>query len=781
MPVVYDSDGAAQEVPDETATRLVQSGAYTLGPGGRVNARAETGAVSSVGSTQLDSLSTLRPYSAADEAADLEHGRLEREHDTVGSRARASLGGATDALSLGFVNPWQDDREFHPAYSGVGKAAGVAATLLVPGAGEESLARSGLEAAEGLGDVARGSRLARGIGESVGRTPLGLTARLAGRAGGLIEGSGLGARVARTALEGATGGGAIGLGTELSHQLLDGDAAFSGENLLGATLGGAALGGLIGAGGSLASEGLSAAGRLLHRGEGVTAREGMSTEGFAARVAERAPRPYDPALDVGQRPPLARLVGAETPGGASLIDGVTSRARDLGSLQGTLESLSKGTPGLLEDAGLTRAFLDETRGTVQRELTQLKSFSATDVGPTVRLAEDAHANDLAAVRLSRATDRVPARWADPQLREQAVLARDRALEALAARRAQGLPVSQAEEDAARYAAQLGVGRPPAEVEGIRDSLVARAARALVSRLPGGRLVASGLGAAGGVGVAEHVISHGVGHLLGHAALPLAAGGLAAKAVQAAFRDPHVGGLIAANAADVLNRTGVLKGNQPGASADPSRALRGLADRTRSVTPQQVMASTVASLGHVAGAAPLAVSQAGQAAANRHSQFLALLDRVDPPAATPGQHLLGRPLPSATDARRVADFVRMAGSPTNFLVAAMQGRLTPSMMAQAAAVWPATAQRARTELMSQLSAGGGDRLMPSQRRAVELVLGPGALGGPARSAAYTTMMAASVARASAPTTLAGGPRAGTVLTRPPAPTPAAKAASPGEYR
>lgn len=732
----------------------------TPDPSERVNVRNQLGGVTSVERRQLDAQGDTLSEETPTEAADrMRQERLVREHDTVGSKSLAALGGATDALTLGFVNPWQDDREFHPVYSGVGKVAGLAATLLVPGAGEENLARIGLEGIETAADIARGSeavagavrgsriaRAARAVGSAVERTPLGMTTRLAERAGGLIEGTGIGSRIARTALEGATAGGAIGLGTELSHQLLDSNASFSGENLLGSTLEGALAGGAIGAAGSAASEGISAlpgvARRLLGRVErGGT--KGMSAEAFAEAAGRRAPAPYNETADLtpGGRPPLGPMLD---PRSATLLDGVTSRMRDLESLDRTLESLSE-APALAGKAGITRQYIGEAQGTVQTELAGLRSLSRFEDAPVSRLAENAHANDLVGARLSQATDRVPERWSDAERRAQSVIDRDRALEALDKRRAAGIPVSQAEEDAARYSVQLSAGRPPKAQEEIAGSLVGNLARSLVSRLPGGRLIASGLGAAGGVGVAEHIISHGVSGLVGHAVLPLAVGGVAAKAIQLAFRDPHVGGLLAADAASVLNSVGVLRGSGRPESRDPRRALRDLSDRVRSVTSAQAGAAAVASLSHVAGSSPLALSQAGQAATNRHAQLLALLDRIDPRARDQGQRMLGRPLPSIQAAREASEFARMAGSPTNFIVAAVQGRLTPAMMAKAERLWPATVERARAELASRMDGGLASRLPPAQLKSIEVLMGGRALGGPTRSSSYSSAISDSVSR------------------------------------
>jgi hypothetical protein len=706
----------------------------------------------------------------------------EREHDTALSRTKAALGGGAQELSLGFVNPWREDQEFHPGYALGGRVGGIAATLLVPGAGEENLARAGAEGiAEAAGAAREAGSIGRTVGRAVGYTPLGLATRAGEAVGGLVRGASAGARIARAAVTAGTAGGAIGLGTELSRQLLDSDAAFSGEALVGAAAHGALLGGVLGAAGGTLTEGLGALGRRLSgRGESA-APEALAPEEYAARAEARAPTPYREALDAGPpRPPLAPMLD---PRNVTLVDAVASRARDLGTLESRLTELQE-APALARSAGLSREYLIASQGTVARELAGLKSLSRFEDAPLARIAEDAHANDLIGVRLARETERIPPRWSDAEQRAADVSARDRALDALAERRARGEPVSQAEEDAVRYSVQLSSGRPPAQAAEVGGSLLAGVARRIIDRVPGGRLIGTTLGVAAPVGIAEHLVTHGVTGLLGHAVLPVAAVGVGVKAVRAAFRDPIVGGIVAADAAHVLDSTGVLRGERPRASADPRRALRDLGDRVRTVTPAQVRASVVASLSHAAGASPTAVAQAGVAAANRHAALLAALDRADPMPTTPGQALLGRPLPTASAARGVADLIRMASSPAAFLVAASRGRLTPAMMSQSESVWPATVRRARAELTARLSRPGvGDRLGPTERRMAELVLGRDAsMGQLPRSTAYSAAMRSSaVASAAPPAPPPGGPRPGVVPTRPPAPTPAVRAANPGTYR
>ena len=736
--------------------------------------------------SQLDRDPNLRELTPADEAAMLRQQNRAREHDTVGSTVRAFTGGATDALTLGFVNPWKDDREFHPIASGLGQVAGIGATFLVPGGGAANTARLGkgaavasdvaraAEAGASVAEISRASRLARTIGAGIERTPLGYANRIAESAGGLVRGSGVGSRIARSGLIGATGGGIVGAGTELSRQLLEADVEFSAENLLGSALEGAVLGGGIGVGGSAVSEGLSAAGRGVKALRARGKAPGTSADEFIEASSARSPRPYDESAAGQQapRPPMASLLD---PKRVSLIDGVSSRMDDLNVVARRLDDLTE-SPVLAKAAGLDAPAIASAQASIKREIEGLKLLSKADDAPLARMAEDAHLNDLTGVRLSKVTDRIPARWSDAERRAQSIIDRDRALLELERKRANGLPVSQAEEDAVRYSSQLSGGRSPTEQASIRDSLVADAARRLVSKLPGGGIISQGLGTAGGIGIAEHLISNGMSGLAG-AAGQVALAGLAAKVVQAAFRDPHVGGLIAANVPSVLNSTGILRDSKRPTSSDPRKALRELGDRVRTVSPEQVNSATVTSLANVASASPVTLAKAGQAAATRHAQLLALLDRVDPRATTPSQAMLGRPLPSAQAARQVADFIRMAGSPTNFVVAALQGRLTPGMMAQAQVLWPATVRRARMQLSTLLAQTGGEGLSSQQRKSIETLLGSKTLGAPERSIAYKMAMQASAERGRVQPPQ-GGPRPGTVKMTQPEMSPAQKTANPG---
>lgn len=729
------------------------------------------------------------PVTSPEELGATEHAALGvRTHDTLASRTRSFIGGGASGLSLGFVNPWNDDQEFHPNYATAGNVAGIAATLLVPGAGEVNVAKEGLAAgeaaAESLGLLGRARGALTSAGETIGRaaefTPLGQVTRLSEAAGGLVGGTGAAARVGRTALAGAVGGGAIGAGTELSHQLLESDAPFSAEALLEATGKGAAVGGLIGGAVTTYLEGVNAVGGILRRTAGRLEELAPSPAlraRLTARASSRVPQLYSELAETTEeRPPLAPLLDVR---GSSLLDGVSSRSRDLEALGARIKELSE-APVLAKSAGFTQQFLSETQATVQRELTGLRSLARFDDAPLARLAEDAHANDLAGIRLAEVTGRLPARFTDVNRVTADLTARDAALDEIASRRAKGLPVSQAEEDAARYSVTLTSGLDPAVRPAVAGGLVANAARTLIRRLPGGRIIASGLGAGGAVLALEHAVTHGVAGVLGHAVLPGLGIIVGTRAVQAAFRDPRVGGILAANVPTILNRTGVLRGSTPGTSSDPRRALRELGDRVRTVSPGQASAGTVGSLAHVGGSSPLTLSHVATTAEGRHAQLLQILDRLDPKPSSPGQALLGRPLPSAGAAREAADAIRILSSPSAFLVLAQAGRLTSADLALAERTWPATVRRARAELLAEITAHP-TAVNVSNRHTVEILLGHAAMGDAGRTASYGMAMQLAVNRGSPAAIATGQPHPRPLPVAPPAPTPAARAANPGAYR
>lgn len=703
------------------------------------------------------------------------HGKYkEEQHDTLGSRARSFAGGGASMLSLGFANPWQDDQEFHPNYATGGKVAGALATSLIPGLGE-------VEAGEEAGMLGRGIQAAKdtGVGGAVGSaatwTPLGGALRLGHAAADLLpEGGGLLGGVGRAGVEGAVGGGAMGLGGELSHQLLDKDADFSGENLLDATLMGAAYGGGIGVGGSLVSEGVGAVRGLVGRLGGDA--KALTNAEFAAKANANAPQPGVPGPGQNYGPPMADFMGPNASKSVSLFDGLNGRESNLVVGVKLFQELD-GSPAVLARSGWTKSQVTDALAGIQREREGIAALR--NVGDAPGIADAAHTNDINLSRLSETSTRVPPRWSDPQLREQALTARDAHLADVVKRFDQGYPVSRSEEDAGRYAAQLGVGKDPAVQQQIKQGLMARTARGLLNWVPGGRLIGTLGAGAGMVGLADLAVTHGVRALVhgaAHLALPIVAGGAGLLAVRALFRNPEVGGLVAANVSRVLNSTAVHAGNRQSTATDPRHSLRDLADRVRQVTPEAVNAATVASLQHVASQSPLAVQRAGAAAAQRHTMLRQLIDHLDPPATG----VLGRPLPTATAARQAADVVRAASSPLNFLSMALHGRLTPTAMTAAERFWPATVAKARAEMTGQLSRPGTTDALPhTVRTQVETLMGPQPDG--TRGQSYRSAIADSVKRTTVTPPRGSGPKEGAVKAAPPAPTPVDRAANPGQYR
>ena len=705
--------------------------------------------------------------------------RAEEAHDTIGSKGKAALGGAANALSLGFANPWSEDQEFHPGYATAGKVGGIAATLLIPGAGEENLARTAgelgvdaIKGAETVGDIAQGSR----IGRAIGYTPLGLATRAGRAAEGLVGGATAGGRIAQTAIGGAVGGGIMGAGTELSHQLLDQNATFSAENLIGATFEGAALGGGIGAAGSAISEGLGYAASKLGKASSAAKSAGLSTEEYLARNAKIG----DAAIPDGMtRTPMADMLN---PKNVSLLDGVTSRSKDVVSLGKSLEALSD-APALAKKLGWDTAKIAQAQASVENELLALKSISKFEGATTANLAADMHANDLVGAELSKIKQGLPARWSDADLRAESIAAKESVLKDIATKRSNGMPISAAEEDAARVSSQLGLGKAPAEVADIKDGLVAQAGKWLAKKVPGGKFV-SALGTGGVQGAAivaaEHLLEHGVMGLIGHAALPAAGVAVAGKLIRAAFKDPHIGGIIAAGTSNILNSTGVLKGRQVDNVQSPQRALRNLGDRLRTITPQQVAANTAASMSHLAGAAPLSVSAASQLAAKRHQALLDIVNTLDPKGQALGAHsLLGRPLPSSANAHKAADAIKTMASSQNFMFQALNGRLTQQQMALAEQLYPATVQKVRTELLSGLADADPSKIPASNRKQIEMILGKQILPQ-SQSSDYRIAMASSIAKATkvTPPQQSQAPRPSGPIEQSPLASPALRIARPG---
>ena len=120
-----------------------------------------------------------------------------------------------------------------------------------------------------------------------------------------------------------------------------------------------------------------------------------------------------------------------------------------------------------------------------------------------------------------------------------------------------------------------------------------------------------------------------------------------------------------------------------------------------------------------------------------------------------------------------------------VLAAIDGRLTPTMVQAAQAVYPATVQRMRQALLTALAQVKDPGKIPAaRRRVIEAILGAEALGGPGPSVAYRSAMRASEQRAANPTPQQppkAPPQPTGPIGRSPLATPAQRAAHPGEDR
>ena len=765
------SDGQVVNMTDGEAVQAVQSGQADPVAGQSYTVKNAAGEARSVTSEQLvDPIRRLTPYTAEDD-----HRRIqEKIHDTTGSKVKATIGGGVSGLTLGFANPWKEDQEFNPGHSIAGDLAATVGTFLIPGAGQANAARL---AAKTGGGIVR-----RGLTKAIRATPLGKATEAAARVAENVKGTGLLSRAGRTAIEGGIVGGLQGIGRETSHQLMDDDAEFSAEALISSGLKGAALGGGIGAGGQLLADGIGAGSAVLQAR--INRRPPIDEAEQLVRAEARAPVEVpDPVSAAVGRPPMVPLVSKALPPEVKLTSAVKARGDDLERLYKVVKEV-EANPGLLQSSKLDMSEVQSIKTAIQSEAGSLKNLSEGISDPAVTIARDSHLVDRGAERLAKITDDVPTRWSDPEVRDQVIRARDKALDDIQLRRSKGELVSQAEEDAVRYASQLASGTGKASTKAAPVGMLGRLAESVSSRIPGARLIGDlGKGTAA-VTIAENIVTNGVGSLTGMAA-PIGAAYVGGKIVQNVFKEGGRAARSGATVASILDRTARLSDDReapsPSTSRDPSRALRDMADRARMVTPQQVNMATVGRLSHLAGSHPITVQRSGLVSQRHHEALLRILDRYDPQATTPRETMFGRPLPSRQSARAVSDFVQVAERQENFINMALDGRLTPEAMAHAAELWPATVARARAELAVQLSQGLGGELPVAVKRSLELIMDSGSMGGPNRSTEYLTVMQESVMRGK-PENVQTGMRAPTpVRTRPPAPSPAEAAAQPGSYK
>lgn len=152
--VVNKLTGKETVVPDEAASQMVADGEYTLKGGTTTNVVGPTGGVAAVDAPGLARDTRLHGEAAGQEAQNAQQARFDIEHDTLGSKAAALVGGYAHWLNeaipgttsrnwladkLGIGNPASSDMEAHPWVAAAPEIADTVGGLFV-GAGEAKAA-----------------------------------------------------------------------------------------------------------------------------------------------------------------------------------------------------------------------------------------------------------------------------------------------------------------------------------------------------------------------------------------------------------------------------------------------------------------------------------------------------------------------------------------------------------------------------------------------------------------------------------------------------------------
>ena len=645
---------------------------------------------------------------------------------------KSFIGGGIETLSAGLWKPWEEEQEVNPGASIVGQIAGFVPGLFTGGA-EANLARKGVQL--GAEAITAGKALTRleKVGAAVRRAYEFTAPGIATRAGRAVEafipGATAGARIARSAANAA----AFSTTDEALRQALDSDKEFSGEQLLHAAGWGAVLGG----GGAAASEGIGIAKRGISK---YLSKEAQQID-EAAKLLEHRPSTSvaDDAVEWGPRVDLSKSAG-----GIKVRDSIAQLRKDVESLKAIAKEATN-SPGLAKAAGIESSAIAPLVDDANKAMRNLEKMMMSDAAPIQQLSRQLHSVDDLAQRLKPFSNELPKRWTDGAVRSKFYGDMEARLSKLPKDVDPNLIAGE------RLAAHLAVGAPESAAV-VRDGVIGWIGKKVLGEKVGRAVsgIADGGGKAGLIGLGgillgEHLVDGAAASIVG-GGLKLAALGvgakLGAKAIQLAFRDPAIGGLIAGSTVSVLNRAHVLPGSESRRETDPRRALRGFADRTRRVTPEQVASKAAASLSHVAGATPLSVAAAAETAGRRHAQIMAILDREDPISTGP----LGRQLPTVAAAKRVADVVRVTATPNNVVMAALNGTLTPTMLAAAEDTYPATVARLRQALLAQLAMVEDPTRLPAKtRRLISMLLGPSAGGDQANRLAYRSAMDKSAQR------------------------------------
>ena len=658
---------------------------------------------------------------------------LEAQHDNIGSTLKAVGGGAISTFDAELWKPWAEDQSYHPIAKTIGSVGALVPAFFL-GSGEADVGAEGAGAlAKGLGET---SDLGDAALKAYSYTPPGIAARIGQAAGRMlpdeIAGSARLGNIAKTAAEGA----AWSSSDELTRQALDPDAQFSGEQLLSSM----AYGGLIGGVGSGLAEGLGGIAERFGKGS----QDALSAEERASALSQY--RAKMPDVEPMEDAPWAQSIDlTKSPNQLTAVDAMARASQDFDRLNENATELSK-MKGVVAPADAARMReLAESAGYVSQRFEAMPNDPLQALGKMPARIDDAQ--ELADLVRKYSPESVPGRWSE-DMQSLRVRGRQAIESQIADAMDRGVPMAQEQADGLRVANELGVGKAPAEVEATKGGLLQGIGKRLLGNGLLGKAVSAGSMGAGAAIVGEHILEHGARSLVG-GGLELAALGagakLGAKALRAAFSDPMIGGAVAGSTVHVLRSANLLPGDHAAHTDDPRRALHDFAERTRKVTPQAAGGHAVQALSHVAGAAPLSVARAGEVAQMRQQYLLSLLDR-EAPEPTPVQRVLGgRPLPTAAAAGRVADAMRALASPANVIVAAMAGKLTPAMMQAADAVYPATMAKLRASLLTELSKLDPDKIPISQRRTIEALLGPGALGGRGPGSVYYDAMRASEQR------------------------------------
>jgi hypothetical protein len=286
---MYDSTGAAHEVPSTEAPRLLLGGGAFFAKGQTVHVRDDRGHIYALKPEEAGQAFAAGMQVASPEEVSAAVER--KEQNTIGKSLEAGAIGVGRGITLGLSDPLAIGaaqafggeesakatrehlaklKEHHPIASTVGEVAGaVAPVLLSGGAGA---AAEGAEAGLGIGSVVRGAgvlpRAAARLGEGAGALARGVVGEGAeGLAGRVLQ------RAIPLAVHAGTEGAIYGAGSTISEAAL-GDEDLTAEKLLAGAGHGAMLGAVTG--GALGA-GYEVGKAALDRGLKLVGKEGLQS------------------------------------------------------------------------------------------------------------------------------------------------------------------------------------------------------------------------------------------------------------------------------------------------------------------------------------------------------------------------------------------------------------------------------------------------------------------------------------------------------------------------